>query len=178
MGLVFDKGRGQAQSVSVLLYNWQFSDNQFVLATSPLNLTTSNFIFQLNTCSYSPSVTSALTRGWVCCLELLLVLASAVILRSKSCGTHDQLLRSQIRDAPNMEGQVPVFITPRNTVAQLYPQALGSLFVASYDLQGYGRGIWPRFSHLSSLYSFGSDCIENGTDCVENTMSQSLFTGH
>jgi hypothetical protein len=26
-------------------------------------------------------------------------------------------------------------------VAQLYPQALGSLFVASYDSHGYGEGI-------------------------------------
>jgi hypothetical protein len=26
---------------------------------------------------------------------------------------------------PNLEGQVPVFISPRNRVAQLYPQALG-----------------------------------------------------
>jgi hypothetical protein len=26
-------------------------------------------------------------------------------------------------------------------VAQLYPQTLGSLFVASYDSQGYGGGI-------------------------------------
>jgi hypothetical protein len=28
---------------------------------------------------------------------------------------------------PNLEGQVPVFISPRNRVAQLYPLALGSL---------------------------------------------------
>jgi hypothetical protein len=65
---------------SELLYNWRFTANQFVLATSPLRLTTSNFIFQLNTCgSY---VISSLTRGWVCRLQLLLVLASGVILRS------------------------------------------------------------------------------------------------
>jgi hypothetical protein len=31
---------------------------------------------------------------------------------------------------PNLEGQVPVFISPTNRVAQLYPQALGSLFVS------------------------------------------------
>jgi hypothetical protein len=37
-----------------------------------------------------------------------------------------------IRDSPNLEGQVPVFISPKNRVAQLYPQTLGSLFVASY----------------------------------------------
>jgi hypothetical protein len=33
---------------------------------------TSNFIFQLNTCGYSPYVTCSLTRGWVCRLQLLL----------------------------------------------------------------------------------------------------------
>jgi hypothetical protein len=43
-----------------------------------------------------------------------------------------------------MEGQVPAFISPRKKVAQLYPQALGSLFVASYDSQRYGRGIRTR----------------------------------
>jgi hypothetical protein len=42
---------------------------------------------------------------------LLLFLASAVILRSESRATHDILL-SQIRDSPNMEGQVLVFVSP------------------------------------------------------------------
>jgi hypothetical protein len=37
---------------------------------------------------------------------------------------------------PNLEGQIPVFISPRKWVAQLYPRALGSLSVASYDSQG------------------------------------------
>jgi hypothetical protein len=40
------------------------------------------FFFQLNTCSYSPYVTSSLKRGWACRLQLLLALASAVILKS------------------------------------------------------------------------------------------------
>jgi hypothetical protein len=34
-------------------------------------------------------------------------------------------------DSPNLKGQVPVFIYPRNRVAQLYPRALGSLYVVS-----------------------------------------------
>jgi hypothetical protein len=97
-----------------------------IIATSLLRLTTSNFIFKLNTCGYSPYVTSSLTREWVCRLQLLLVLASAVILRSESRGTHDHILLSQIRESPNLEGQVPVFISPRKMVAQLYPQTLGS----------------------------------------------------
>jgi hypothetical protein len=81
---------------------------------------------------HSPYVTSSLTRGWVCRLQLLLVLASAVILGSEFLGTHDHILLSQISDSPNLQSQVPVYITPRNRVAQLYPQALDSLFV-SYD---------------------------------------------
>jgi hypothetical protein len=78
------------------------------LATSLLRLTTSNFIFQLNT-----YVTSYLTRTWVCCLHLFLVFASAVIPRSVSRGTDDHILLSQIRDSPNLEGQVRIFISPR-----------------------------------------------------------------
>jgi hypothetical protein len=128
---------------SELLYDWRFTANQFVLATSLLRLTTSNFSFQQNTCGYCPYVTSSLTRGWVCRLQLLLVLASAVILTSESRGTHDHILLSQIRDSPNLEGQIPVFISPRNRVAPLYPQAQGSLFVASNDSQRYGGGIRP-----------------------------------
>jgi hypothetical protein len=80
----------------------------------------------------------SLTRGRDCRSQLLLALARAVILGSESSGTHDQILLSQIRDSPNLEGQVPVFISPRNRVAKLYPQALGSLFVSPYDSQGYG----------------------------------------
>jgi hypothetical protein len=53
--------------------------------------------------------------------------------RVESREAHDHILLSQIRDVPNLEGQVPVFIAPRNSVAQLYAQALGFLFIASYD---------------------------------------------
>jgi hypothetical protein len=101
-----------SESESELLYYWRFTVNQFVLAISPLRLTTSNFIFQLNTCSYSLYVASSLTRGWVYRLQLLLVLATAAILRSKSRRAHNYILLSQIRDSPNLESQVPVFISP------------------------------------------------------------------
>jgi hypothetical protein len=36
-------------------------------------LETTSIFFQLNTCGCSPNVTSRLTRGWVCRLQLLLV---------------------------------------------------------------------------------------------------------
>jgi hypothetical protein len=71
------------------------------------------FFFQMNTCGYSPYVTSSLTRGWVCRLQLLLALASAIILKSESRGTRDYILLSQIRESPILEGQVPVFISLR-----------------------------------------------------------------
>jgi hypothetical protein len=45
---------------------------------------------------------------------------------------------------PKLEGQVPVFISPRKRVAQLYPRALGYIFVASYGSQGSGGGILTR----------------------------------
>jgi hypothetical protein len=99
--------------------------------------------FQLNTCGHNPYVTSTLTRGWVYRLQLLLVLASAVILMSESRGTHDILL-SHIRDSPNQEGRDSVFISPRERVVQLYSQTLDSLSVASYDSEGYGGIIRPR----------------------------------
>jgi hypothetical protein len=51
---------------SELLYDWQFTANQFVLARSPLRLNTSNFIFKLNDCGYNLYVTSSLMKGWVC----------------------------------------------------------------------------------------------------------------
>jgi hypothetical protein len=54
---------------------------------------------------------------------------------------------STIRQASGIERgiqdatQVPIFISPRNKVAQLYPQTQGSLYVLSYDSQGFGGGI-------------------------------------
>jgi hypothetical protein len=86
-----------------LFYDWWFTTNQFVLATSPSRLTTSNFIFRLNTCGHNPYVTSSLTTGWICRLQLLLGLAS------EFRGTHDYISFSQVRDSPNLEGPIPVF---------------------------------------------------------------------
>jgi hypothetical protein len=108
--------------------------------------------FQLNNCGSTPHVRRYLTRGWGCRLQLLLVLASTVIYGSESCGTHDYILLSQIRDSPNLEGQVPVFISPRNMVARLYLQTLVC------DSEDYGRGFEPagsvKASNLRYWYIF------------------------
>jgi hypothetical protein len=135
---------------SKLLCDWWFTTNEFVLASGPLSPTIKDFFFQMNSgsngpyvlflvgwdwvswyCGHywpivpdGPYVTSSLTRGWVCQLQLLPALASAVILRSKSHRTQDHILLFQIWDSPNLECQVPVYISPRNRVAQLYPRHL------------------------------------------------------
>jgi hypothetical protein len=78
----------------------------------------------------------SLTRGRVCNFQ-----------RNHSLVSHAgpiTIYYCLIWDSPNLEGQVPIFISPRNRVAQLYLQALGSLFVAPYDSQGYGGGILTR----------------------------------
>jgi hypothetical protein len=88
--------------------------------------------FQLNTCGYSPYDDGSVVYN--CFWSSLTQSFSA-----------------------NLEGQVPVFIFPRDRVTRLYPQALISLFVPS-DSQDYGGGIRPRlhtghsFIH-STLYS-------------------------
>jgi hypothetical protein len=58
-------------------------------------------------------------------------------------------------EIPKLEGQVPVFISPRNRVVRLYPQALGSLSFAAYVSQGYGGGIRIRLhtGYLGKLLS-------------------------
>jgi hypothetical protein len=101
-----------------LLYDWRFTANQFFSAPSPFRLT-ARFFLPLKICRHRPYVTSSLTRGWVCRLQVLLGLASWFILRSESHRTHDYILLSQIRDSPKTGAQVPVFIYPSNKVAQL-----------------------------------------------------------
>jgi hypothetical protein len=86
--------------VSELLYDWRFTANQFFLTLIPLRLTATNFFPPMNTCSHSLYITSSLTRGWVCHLQLLLALASTFILGSESRGTRDRILLSQIRNFP------------------------------------------------------------------------------
>jgi hypothetical protein len=110
-------------------------------------------------------------------LQLLLVLASAVILGSESRGTYDHILLSQIRDFPNLEDQVPVFVSSRNRVVQLCPQALGSLFVASYDSQGYGGGIPTHLHAREPLTSRWPSLHSLGTDRIENTISNNSSLG-
>jgi hypothetical protein len=121
----------------------------------------------------------SLTPERVCRLQLLLALASADILGSESRRTHDNILLPQIRDSLRLEGQVPIFISPRNKVAQLYPQALGSVFdPASTRRTAHSASNQPTTELQSSLYSPGTDRTENVSSviaCSPNNMSTELF---
>jgi hypothetical protein len=79
----------------------------------------------------------------------------------------------QIRHSPNLEGQVHVHISPRSRVTQLYSQALGYIFVASYDSRWYGGGIRNSLHTKSSRLSRWSLLYRLGTDHTENTSSMS-----
>jgi hypothetical protein len=108
------------------------SDSQSVSQSGhhlgPVTVFLSSFFFfeiifrQLRTCYYG---TLSLTRGRVCNLQLLQGLADVVFLGSEFRGTRDEILLSQIWNSPNLEGQVPIFISPRKRIAQIYPQAFG-----------------------------------------------------
>jgi hypothetical protein len=110
-----------------LLYVGQFTANQVVFATSPLRLTTSNLISQLNTYGY---VTSSLTRGWVCRLQLLQVLASAFILRSFFAGlmTTFYCLRFE---TPQTEGPGPRICILRGRLSLLTEMSSRNIFGAT-----------------------------------------------
>jgi hypothetical protein len=102
----------------------------------------------------------SLTEGLVCNLlvQLLLGFASAFTLRPESHRTRDHNILSHLR-LPQPVGPGPPICVPREEGAQLYPRALGSLFIASYDPQGYGgliqtrldTGLWySKISHITA----------------------------
>jgi hypothetical protein len=162
---------------SELLYDWRFTANHFVLATSPLRLTTRIFIFQLSTWSYSTYVTSSLTREWVCRLELLLGLASAVILRSEPHGIHDHILLSPIRDSPNLEGQIPVLLSPESESLYDWQSVSMSVLVSSPVW-----GSWPDIYFDWKLQScpYGEPSLTRGRVChlsvIADSKSLSIYT--
>jgi hypothetical protein len=72
------------------------------------------------------------------------------ILWSESRWTCGHIWMSEFRDSYNLKGQVPVFISPRNRLAQLYSRALDSHLVPPYDSQGYGGSI-PQYVYIIYL---------------------------
>jgi hypothetical protein len=102
------------------------------------------FLFSVLQLRVSRCGALSLTRRRICNLpvQLFLCLARTVTLGSKSRRTHT-IIYCLIWDPSNLEGQVPVFISPRNRVPVI-PPGIGFPFVASYDSQGYRGGIQTR----------------------------------
>jgi hypothetical protein len=67
----------------------------------------------------------------------------------------EHILLSQIRNSPNLEGLLPVFISPRNRLVQLYPQAPGSLLRVT-GLWRYSNAppYWISLSNTNNIYNF------------------------
>jgi hypothetical protein len=86
---------------------------------------------QLRLCYF---VAPSLTRGQVCNLLLNCFWAlPEQSLLSRSPAELTAIFYCLIWGSPNLEGQFPVFISPRNRAAQLYLRTMGSRSVASYD---------------------------------------------
>jgi hypothetical protein len=82
-----------------------------------------------------------------------------------------------IWDPVNPEGQVPLFISPRNRVAEICHWALVFLFGTSYDSKGYGEGI------LAGLHTgYCEECTALGItippcsfNCSQNSIALSFY---
>jgi hypothetical protein len=128
-----------------LIYDWQSVGHSVSVSGTRLGAATNFSVslkFCLDTCGCVILYPSSLTRGRVCNLlyNCFWALPEQSLL-DRSPAELTAIFYCLICYSPNLEGQVPIFISPRNRVVQLYPRALGSLFVASYDSQSYGGGI-------------------------------------
>jgi hypothetical protein len=104
----------QDESKSKLCYDRRSVGQSVFLSSTHLGLTTRFLLLsELRVCWYGGL---SLMREWVGRLQLLQLLVSAVIFGSESRGTRDHILLFQIRDSPNLEEEVAVFISPRNRV--------------------------------------------------------------
>jgi hypothetical protein len=100
------------------------------------------FLFSVWRLRVSWCVAPSLTRGWVYNLlvQLLLGLARAVTLGSKSRRTHDHILLRLSQPG----GPGPCIYIPPEQGGPVIPPGTGFPFVASYDSQGCGGGILTR----------------------------------
>jgi hypothetical protein len=76
---------------------------------------------------------------WVVLPDERADLSFILVAGPRQCSDSRVRVQPQIRDYPNLENQVPIFISPQqNRVSHFYPQPLGTVFVVSYGSQGYG----------------------------------------
>jgi hypothetical protein len=108
----------------------------------------------------SPREEPSLTRGWLCSLQLLLELASTLILRPESLGTHHCIFCLKFETTPTYRARFPYLrvyppetglssYTPRHRVTKgSFPKTLvgvGVLLAAdsqSTSVSGYRASLW------------------------------------
>jgi hypothetical protein len=116
------------------------------------------FFRQLQVCYF---VAPSLTRVRVC--KLLLLLVSSAQSRSglSPAGLNTIFYCSNPWHSHNLQGQVPVFISARNRVAQIYPRALGSLSCRLYRLAGleWRFSVPPSHGKIVILYPLLYTCV-------------------
>jgi hypothetical protein len=120
---------------------------------------------QLQVCSCGAL---SLTRGRVCRLQLLLALASTVILGSESRGTRDHILLSQIRDFPFRRLLRLAGLRWRHSTPPPHGDAFLSLHIDYF--------IWhrPHRKHCIQQFSYCYMC----TSCHGNVFTQPLHSSN
>jgi hypothetical protein len=106
------------------------------LGDKPLDYHDHNFFFQIHTCVHSPYVTPSLMRGWVCSLQLLLVLARTF-------------------SGPNPAGLAATFYSLRSPY--LYPPGREWPSYTPRHWVGFSSPLTTRrlrYSNLVGLYNF------------------------
>jgi hypothetical protein len=100
----------------------RLTDSQYVLVSSTLVGLATRYYFLSECCRLKFSVLFL----WGALSDERTGLQFAVqSLNGPSRAEPVTILNCLIWDSPNLEGQVPIFISPRNRVVQLYPRALG-----------------------------------------------------
>jgi hypothetical protein len=84
-------------------------------------------------------------------------------------------LLSQIRDSPNLVGLVPIFISPTNRVAQLYPRHWVPFSSPSMTHRAVVEIFKPTSHRASPLIESSLYNVDLGH--IENTISNSSFIG-
>jgi hypothetical protein len=112
------------------------------------------FFGQFRVCYF---LAPSLTRGRVCNLLLLLLLASAVSLESEFRGTQDHILLSKFLKCPQPGGPGPRIYFPQEQDGLIIPPGTEFPSVASYDSQFDRRGILSRL-HTGNPNLVGSSC--------------------
>jgi hypothetical protein len=108
------------------------SVGQSILVSSTLLGSETRILLLSDCCGFFLCGAPSLTRGRMCRLQLLLVLASAVIVVFKSRGTHDCIFLSQIRESPQPGGRGPLIYIPRERSGPVIVQVRVTLRRAVY----------------------------------------------